>query len=100
MPDTLREECRVFAMPTETRRNAQRRLKSIQGQLEGIQRMIEEGRYCIDVLTQIRAVQSAMNGVRNLILEGYIHTCMLERIRDGNEAQSVQEIMSIINYSD
>jgi DNA-binding FrmR family transcriptional regulator len=52
------------------------------------------------VLTQFKAVQSAMNGVRNLILEGYIHTCMLERIRGGDEAQSVQEIMSIINYSD
>jgi len=62
--------------------------------------MIEEGRYCIDVLTQLRAVQSAMNGVRNLILEGYIHTCMLERIREGDEAQAVQEIMSIIKYGD
>ncbi|HIP97688.1 MAG TPA: transcriptional regulator [Anaerolineae bacterium] len=87
-------------MPTETRRNALRRLKSIQGQLAGIQRMIEEGRYCIDVLTQLRAVQSAMNGVRNLILEGYIHTCMLERIREGDETQAVQEIMSIIKYGD
>jgi len=100
MPDMLEEECRIFTMPTETRRNALRRLKSIQGQLAGIQRMIEEGRYCIDVLTQLRAVQSAMNGVRNLILEGYIHTCMLERIREGDEAQAVQEIMSIIKYGD
>ena len=55
-------------MRTDTKRNCGDRLKRVEGQVRGIARMIEEDRYCIDVLTQIRAVRAALRGVEDEVL--------------------------------
>ena len=55
----------------------QTRLRRIEGQVRGIERMVEEDRYCIDVLTQISAVQAALDKVALGLLDGHAHTCVI-----------------------
>ncbi|QZY57599.1 metal-sensitive transcriptional regulator [Crassaminicella profunda] len=61
------------------------RLNRIEGQVRGIKGMIEKGVYCDDVLIQIAAVQSAMKGVAKLLLESHMHTCIVDKIKSGDE---------------
>jgi len=57
------------------------RLKSVEGHLRGIQKMIEEDKYCIDVIRQIQAAQSALNKVTTMILEEHLHSCLITAVR-------------------
>ena len=76
------------------------RLKSTEGHLRGIQRMVAEGVYCIDIVNQILAVQRALQKVNSLVLERHLHTCVTTAIRgeDPDErARVIQEIMSVFD---
>lgn len=63
-----------------------RRLHRIVGQLEGIERMIEEDRYCGDILNQTAAAQKALQSVGCLLLDSHMHSCVTTRIREGDDA--------------
>lgn len=63
---------------------ALQRLKTIEGHVRGIHRMIEEEAYCIDVIRQINAVQSALNKVSTIILDEHLHSCLITAIRSEN----------------
>lgn len=70
---------------------AQKRLKTIEGHVRGIQRMLEEDAYCIDVIRQIQATQSALNKVNQLVLEEHMHSCVITAVRgeDSSERERV-----------
>jgi CsoR family transcriptional regulator, copper-sensing transcriptional repressor len=68
----------------ETRGKAQGRLRRIEGQIQGIQRMIEEDKYCVDILLQLTAVQGAVEQVQKLLLARHISSCVTDAIRSGN----------------
>ena len=72
-----------------------RLLRTAQGQLEGILKMVEEDRYCVDILTQVQAVSSALNAFSRTLLSNHIKTCVVEDIRDGKE-ESVDELCKTI----
>jgi DNA-binding FrmR family transcriptional regulator len=74
----------------------QKRLARIEGQVRGIARMVEEDRYCIDVLTQIAAVQAALDGVSVGLLDGHVRHCVIERQADGEPAELADEVMSSV----
>lgn len=57
------------------------RLKSVEGHLRGIQKMVEDDKYCIDVIRQIQATQSALNKVTTMILEEHLHSCLITAVR-------------------
>lgn len=61
------------------------RLNRIEGQVRGIRAMVEEERYCVDILTQVSAVQSALNAFNKELLSNHIKTCVVEDIRGGDE---------------
>lgn len=67
------------------------RLKTVEGHIRGIQRMLEQDQYCIDIIRQIQAVQSALNKISARILEGHLNTCLLGAIQgeDPDERQRV-----------
>jgi len=69
-----------------------RRLKSVEGHVRGIQRMLEEGAYCVDVVNQILAVQRALKKVSALVLDRHLHTCVTGAIR-GNDAESRERVL-------
>ena len=75
-----------------------RRLKRIEGQVKGIQSMVEDERYCIDILIQITAVKSAVNAVGVMILENHIKGCLINAIENNEEDKDVliEELISLI----
>lgn len=71
------------------------RLNRMTGQLNGIGRMLDENRYCGDILTQIAAVESALQAFGHLILQEHMETCMVEEIQQGN-TKVVEEAVELI----
>lgn len=77
-----------------------KRLNRIEGQVKGIQKMVEEERYCVDILVQISAIRSAINKVGNIILENHIKGCVSNSIKNGEVEKSeelISELMDTIN---
>lgn len=61
------------------------RLSRIEGQVRGIRAMVEEERYCVDIITQVSAVTSALNSFNKALLSQHIKTCVADNIRNGND---------------
>ena len=81
---------------------ALQRMKTIQGHLNGISRMIEEEEYCIDVIRQIQAVQSALNKVSKLVLEDHMNSCVVTAVesKDSSERERVlREIAEVFDMA-
>ncbi len=68
-------------MDDVTKAAMMRRLQSVEGHVRGIQRMVEEDKYCIDVIKQVEAVQAALTKINQLILENHLRTCVTTAIR-------------------
>lgn len=77
------------------RHDLMNRLRRIEGQVRGLQRMLEEDAYCPDILIQASAVQSALNGFCRTLLASHLHSCVTEDIRAGRE-EAVDELMEIL----
>ena len=75
--------------------NTIRRLKTIEGHLRGIIRMVEEDTYCIDVIRQIQAVESALNKVSSKILEDHLNSCVITAIQ-GNDKKERERVLKEI----
>jgi DNA-binding FrmR family transcriptional regulator len=85
-------------MDDNLRKDLTRRLASASGHLKGIERMVAEDTYCIDVIQQIQAVQAALNKVNTLILDNHLRTCVTTAIRgdDPDEREQVlKEVTSV-----
>ena len=72
------------------------RLNRIEGQVRGIKAMVQDERYCPDILVQVSAVQSALNGFCKVPLSNHIKTCVVEDIKNGNEETAVAELCETI----
>jgi CsoR family transcriptional regulator, copper-sensing transcriptional repressor len=67
------------------------RLRRIEGQVRGVQRMVEEGRYCADILTQVSAIQEALRGVSKLLMRNHLEHCVTQALRSG-EAEAAERV--------
>ena len=76
-----------------------KRLKYIEGHLNGIHKMIEEDQYCVDILRQTYAVRKAIEKLEALILESHLHTCVPEGIKEGNTEVIVDELVQLYNLA-
>lgn len=72
------------------------RLKKIEGQVRGVQRMVEEDRYCVDVLVQVAAIKAALNKVGLALMEGHARGCMQAAVRRGEGDEAVSELMDVL----
>ena len=79
----------------EERRDLINRLKRIEGQVRGLQRMLEEGAYCPEILTQASAANSALNSFCRVLLTSQLRTCVSEDIRAGRD-DTVDELMAVL----
>lgn len=77
------------------RADIQKRLNRVIGQLNGVKSMIDDNRYCGDVLTQLAASEAAVRRISELILQDHMETCVVEQIREGNVGV-VDEAMKLI----
>ena len=72
-----------------------KRLKIIEGQIRGLQDMIEKEIYCIDIITQISAVKQALSGIENVLMEDHLGTCVIHQIQKGKEKKAIEEILKV-----
>ena len=86
-------------MKQDIKKRAIRRLKILEGQVRGLQGMVEEEKYCIDIINQSLAVKEALSGVEDLILENHLSTHVIEQIKSGKEAKATKEILSVYKLS-
>ena len=75
--------------------NTLQRLKSIEGHIRGIQRMVEDDKYCIDIIRQIQAVQAALSKVSTQILEGHLNSCLITAVR-GDDPDARERVLKEI----
>ena len=76
-------------------RDLMNRLKRIEGQVRGIQRMLEKDAYCTDIMVQVAAVNAALNSFNKVLLSNHLHTCVAENIRAGND-EVIDELATLL----
>ena len=82
-------------MRDDIRADVLKRLRYIEGHLAGVRRMIEEDRYCVDILKQSFAVRRAIEKMEGLILNGHLHTCVVEGIQGERREQVLAELLDL-----
>ena len=81
----------------ETKMSCAKRLSRIEGQVRGIARMVEEDRYCIDVVTQIAAVRAALKRVEEVILEDHMGCCVEHAIASGDQDEQRKKVAELVD---
>ena len=92
MPTTMARQYRY----TKEKSSLLVRMKKIEGQAKGIRRMIEEDRYCIDIIQQITALSAAADEVELLILENHIEGCVADAVREQHGESHIKELMETL----
>ena len=82
-------------MLKDVKKEALKRLNYASGHLDGIQRMIEEERYCIEILQQTYAVRQAIKRIEATVLDGHLRTHVAEGVRDGREQEVLEELSEL-----
>jgi CsoR family transcriptional regulator, copper-sensing transcriptional repressor len=90
-------------MRKDIKASVQKRLGRIEGQVRGLSKMVDEDRYCIDIVTQISAVRAALRRVEEEVLRDHVAHCVEHAITSGNKAdqrEKITELMEVISRSD
>ncbi len=90
----------VSLTPKKVKRTDQaalmQRLKRVEGQVRGLQQMLQDERYCIDILTQIAAAKAALDAVADSLLHHHVQHCVQQAVHDGEGAAALQELMTVL----
>ncbi len=84
-------------MRTEVKAPALKRLNRIEGQVRGLARMVEDDRYCIDIVTQISAVRAALRRLEEEVLRDHVAHCVREAIESGDQAEQHRKVAELID---
>jgi len=79
---------------------ALRRLKNVEGHVRGVERMLEDNAYCIDIIRQIQAVQAALNKVSTMILEEHLNSCLITAVRGDSPEERERVLKEIAEVFD
>lgn len=72
-----------------------RRLKILEGQVRGIQNMVDKGAYCIDIITQTSAIKQGLSNIEDTLLEGHLGHCVVNQIKSGQTGKATAEILKV-----
>ena len=86
-------------MLQDTKQDCLKRLNYIEGHLQGIRRMVDEDKYCVDVLKQTFALRRAIEKLEQIMLNGHLHSCVIEGVRDGREDQVLGELLELYSLN-
>jgi DNA-binding FrmR family transcriptional regulator len=86
----------TVAIDENVQRKALRRLSIIEGQVRGLRKMVEERKYCVDVLTQISAIHEALRGVGKVVVRNHLETCVTAGLQGEERQQHYDELMDLI----
>jgi DNA-binding FrmR family transcriptional regulator len=90
-------------MRKDIKASCAKRLQRIEGQVRGIARMVDEDRYCIDIVTQVSAVRAALRRLEEEILQDHVAHCVEHAIASGNKAdqrKKIEELMAVVRRAD
>lgn len=82
-------------MNSERKKKILRRLRILEGQVRGVQRMVEEDKYCVDILCQTSAIREAISSIEDALLENHLSTHVIEQIKSGKTEQPIREVLQI-----
>lgn len=86
-------------MKKEVKKRLTKRLKIIEGQIRGLQRMVDTEEYCINVIVQTRAVKQALSSVEDELLENHLSTHVVDQMKSGSHKKAIGEILSLYKVS-
>ena len=86
-------------MKPEHKASALNRLKTVRGHMDAVIRMVEEERYCPDIMKQVSALEGSLEGVNRVLLQNHIETCVIAHVKDGRSEQVVDELMETLRYA-
>ena len=81
----------------EVKENALLRLRKIEGQIKGITRMVDQEKYCVDIINQVTAAQRALDQVALSIMKRHVESCVSEAVKEGKGSGKIDELMDTIN---
>lgn len=87
----------VVRMKAEIKHSIANRLRRVEGQVRGLQKMVDEEQYCVDIITQSSAVRSALSAVEDLMLENHLSEHVIQQMKQGQEQKAISEIIGIFN---
>jgi DNA-binding FrmR family transcriptional regulator len=82
-------------MQVDIKKKVNKRLQIAQGQLKGLMQMVEEEKYCVDIITQSSAIKEALSAVEHLMLENHLSTHVLEQMKAGKEKLAIAEVLKV-----
>jgi DNA-binding FrmR family transcriptional regulator len=86
-------------MQPEHKRSALNRLRTVRGHLDAVIGMVDEERYCPDIMKQVSALQGSLERVNRVLLENHVETCVMHAVEEGRTAQIVDELMETLRYT-
>lgn len=92
-------ERKAVAVDPEIKQSNLKRLRRIEGQIRGLHKMVDEERYCADIIVQIASVQEALRGVSRALMQNHLRHCATQAIRSGNDRQAMaqyEELLELI----
>ena len=82
-------------MDTKLKQKLIRRFKIIEGQVRGLEEMVEKNVYCIDIITQTSAVKQALSGIEDILMENHLKTCAIDQVKKGKGNKAQEEILKV-----
>ena len=85
---------------TEHKTSALNRLKTVRGHLDAVIRMVDEERYCPEIMKQVSALQGSLEGVNRVLLQNHLETCVAHAVTEGRTTEIVDELLETMRYTD
>lgn len=82
-------------MDASIKKKLANRLNRVEGQVRGLKKMVEEEKYCIDIITQSSAIRQALSSVENKMLENHLSEHVIEQMQEGEEEKAIEEIINV-----
>jgi len=86
-------------MKVEHKKTALNRLKTVRGHIEAVINMVEEERYCPEVMKQVSALQGSLEKVNRILLQNHIETCVMHAVKEGRSEEIVDELLETLRYT-
>lgn len=89
----------IVCMKDEHKKTAMNRLKTVRGHIEAVINMVEEERYCPEVMKQVSALQGSLEKVNRILLQNHIETCVMHAVKEGRSEEIVDELLETLRYT-
>ncbi len=86
-------------MKPEHKTSALNRLKTVRGHINAVITMVDDERYCPDIMKQVSALQGSLEGVNRVLLQNHVETCVLDHVKEGRSEQVVDELLETLRYA-